>query len=212
MIHIWILIFTISNTSSCDARNLNTNDKIQSTQIQKSEFLLPISFENHLVKPDTTISKQYIRKELYNFISILIPKDFRLMDDEMFMFKYGSKVKATTTVFTDQNAEANIALEKRGRFSSIENLKIRYEENIGKKEGVEDFKSEVRKIDNLDFLIITFSSTARDGRVYNMMFFCNINKEHSLVGNINYPSPLHFVWNEKREMVVNSIEVKTNKK
>ena len=171
-----------------------------------------ISFENYLAKPDTTFPKEYIRKELYNFISILIPKNFSLMDDEMFMFKYGSKIKTTTTVFTDENAEANIALEKRSRFSSIENLKIKYEENIGKKEGIEDFKSEVRKIDNHDFLIISFSSSARDGKVYNMMFFCNINNEHSLVGNINYPSLLNSEWNEKREMVVNSIEMKRNKK
>ncbi len=149
------------------------------------------------------------KKILDGRLSVILPDNFNLMEESMIDLKYPIKSERPKVIYTDFNGEINIA------FNFTEN-KIKSEDLIAVKNSiVHEFSqipsitilsTEMRPINERNFLFVEFISPALDDDVYNLMFGTNL-EGRLLIGTFNCTVGHREKWEPVGKSIINSIKV-----
>lgn len=153
------------------------------------------------------------KKVLNNKLSILLPKDFVLMQNEMLELKYPIAERRPTEVYTDESGAINIALNLTQNQVTIEELPemekaLRHQ--FTNTSNITFNFSEIRTINGHKYIVIDFYSQAVDTKIYNLMFVTSINNR-ILIGTFNCTIE-HFVqWKPVGLKIINSLKIISGK-
>lgn len=142
-------------------------------------------------------------------LKVQIPREFKIMDNEMLNLKYPVTAKRPTIVYTDSIGEINVVFNHtKDNISAADIPKV--QESI-----LNQFKqapaitligSDYRDINGKDFFIIKFFSPAVDAQIYNLMFGTELNGR-LLMGTFNCTINHLQEWQSIADKIVNSLEV-----
>lgn len=151
------------------------------------------------------------RKIVDNKIAMMVPKEFTEMDLEMAKIKYPMEQRPKT-ILTDHTGSINISFThidtpmtnddtatiRDGLFSMMHRV------NPGIK--MQSTGQEV--IDNKDVAYVEFTNPAMDGKVYNLMFFLELDGK-PLMGNFNCITKSMRYWKNPYFEMMRSIKILT---
>lgn len=151
------------------------------------------------------LTKGYRTISLYEgALELSIPDHFTEMSTEMKRFKY-PRGNSPGLVYTDKAAAVNVALSYTStviKEGDLLVLKVTYGEQLS--QGVEGFQSRMERINGSDFVVFEFMSQAIDTKVYNQMFFTELNGR-LLMGTFNCTQALKEEWQSKGKVILSSI-------
>ena len=148
------------------------------------------------------------KKVLSNKLSLLMPNNFKLMGRALLEKKYPSEGRRPTEVYTNENASINIAFNHTQNKATLDQLPEI--ESVLEKQfqnpSVSFEKSEIRKINGRDFILIEFVSPAVDTQIYNLMFITSV-EGRLLMGTFNCTENQRTNWESKAKEIVSSVIV-----
>ena len=148
------------------------------------------------------------RKILSQKIEIMLPSDFKQMDIETITLKYPNEGARPNEVYTNDNSSINLAFTLSSKKATSDDIKKNTNEliDILKQLGIIVASEKQEKINGKDFFIITFSSKALNGVIYNKMFFAELEGK-LLIGNFNCTSFMETMWKNKADEIIKSIKL-----
>ena len=144
-------------------------------------------------------------------IEILIPKDFKLMDDATKKIKYPTQ-RPPSLIYTNENATVNIAFSETGSQASQEMLTEYLEVFVGsfkkaqpnaKWEGNGIIDINGRKVGFLELI-----TPAIDTKIYNLLFFTDVNGK-LVICTVNVTEQLLASWKNPAQIIFKSLKVKS---
>jgi hypothetical protein len=153
-------------------------------------------------------SANLVPKSILGKIDVLIPDDFVVMEAAKVLVKYPSKQGAIFQVYTDKDATVNIAFEHTPNKTMLEDLpaiKQVFEQQLNQP-GIDFRKSEIRKINGRDFIVLEMITPAADTRVYNQMFVTSF-EGRLLISTFNCTIDKLKEWQPIAEQILSSIKV-----
>jgi hypothetical protein len=143
---------------------------------------------------------------LNNKVSILLPKDFKLMDAKTLAIKYppGSK---PSEVYTNEETTVNVVFKKTDQLLTEQNVFTqgkKMEQDLVDKGRIELIKTEQIKV-NSNIHVFSFYSNAFDTKVYNVMFIFSYAGK-MVVGSFNCIKALQSQWQAGAYEIIRSIK------
>jgi len=203
-----ILLFT----ASCSNQKLEQVSYLQDT-ITNQTKTKPEEYLSKATPPTskaaTTSTSFLVERTILDKIKVLVPRDFNLMDDEMIELKYPSKKGSAFMAYTDEEATVNIAFEHTPNKAMVKDLPAIKQALEGQfnQPGIDFQKSEIRKINGGDFIIIEMVTPAMDTPVYNLMFITSL-EDRLLIGTFNCTIDKLQQWEPTAYQVLNSVTIK----
>lgn len=148
------------------------------------------------------------KKVLNDKISLLLPLDFKLMDNETLIIKYPNTGNRPTEVYTNDKGSINIAFNHTTnalRKEELSQVKTVIRQQLLNTKGVTIINSSSVKINNIDFVIIEFMSKAIDTEIYNKMFITSL-ENRLLLGTFNCTSKDLNTWKPISNKIISSIK------
>jgi len=157
----------------------------------------------------SAFSSNLVVRTIFNEIEVLFPKTFKLMDDEMIALKYRSKQGTTFMAYTDEDAIVNIAFEHTLNKAMLKDLPAIKQVLDGQfnRPQIDFQKSEIRKINSRDFIILEMITPAMDMNVYNLMFITSL-EDRMMMGTFNCTVDKVQQWKPTAYQILNSITIK----
>jgi hypothetical protein len=140
---------------------------------------------------------------------VLIPTVFNLMDAESISAKYPSKQSGDFEVYTNNDGNINIAFEHlpdKATMNDLPKLREFFEQQFN--QPLIDFrKSEIKKINGRDFVVIEMVTPTADTEVYNLMFVTS-SGGRLLMGTFNCTVDKQKEWQALAERILGSVKVR----
>jgi len=206
------LIFSILFTVSCSNQRKQQISCCQDTitvHTETKQEAYSLKATSSISKTATTSTSFLGERTILDKIKVLIPRDFKLMDDEMIALKYPSKKGFTFMAYTDEDATVNIAFEHTPNKAMLKDLPAIKQVLEGQfnQPGIDFQKSEIRKINDRDFIIIEMVTPAMDTPVYNLMFITSL-EDRLLIGTFNCTVDKVQQWKSTAYQILNSVTIK----
>ena len=201
------IIFLRCNTKS------NNDNKVETVNQSIEDDVLETKTE----KKDANVIKQVkagdidlkLRKVLGNRIEMLIPSSFVLMPKEMLDNKYPMKQHRPNEVYTNDNGTINVALNhtaNNAAMSELPKYKQLFEKQFSSP-SIKFISSEIKKIDNMDYIVMDFITPAIDNTsIYNLLFITSLDNR-LLMGTFNCTIDYLNKWQKKGKKIVNSVKI-----
>jgi hypothetical protein len=163
-------------------------------------------------KPSTAKTKASFKSisVLSGKVKMEVPKELRPMDAEMFELKYPLENPSTTIAYSDEDATVTLLISPRQEKATQADLP-KYQqmlyESFGRNPSIDFKKSEIRKINGRDFIVIEMTTPAADTRVYNLMFVTS-SEGRLLMGTFNCTVDKVKEWQPIAEQILSSVKVK----
>jgi hypothetical protein len=180
-------------------------------EVEKAESEVVASDAANPEKPtssNVTSPSSLITRNMLGKVEVSVPRPFKIMDEEMIAVKYPLKQEAEFQVYTDEDATVNIAFEHLPNIATLQDLpaiKQVLEHEFNQPE-IDFRKSEIKKINSRDFIVIEMITPAADTRVYNLMFLTSLDGK-LLMGTFNCTVNKQKEWQPIAERIVNSIKI-----
>jgi hypothetical protein len=140
---------------------------------------------------------------------LLIPTVFKLMDAESVSLKYPSKQSGDFEVYTNGDGNINIAFEHlpdKATMNDLPKLRAMFEQQFNQP-SIDFRKSEIKKINGRDFVVIEMVTPAADTEVYNLMFVTS-SGGRLLMGTFNCTVDKQKEWQPLAERILGSVKVR----
>lgn len=157
--------------------------------------------------PFSAFSQIESRKILLGKMSLMMPIDFKIMDEKVLAFKYSSANKPSE-VYTNEEATVNIAFKKTEQLLAEQNVVTegkKLELQLINKGKVILIGSEQIKSNGNNIHVFSFYSNAIDTKVYNVMFVFSLKGE-MVVGSFNCTIALQNQWQSIAFEIIRSIK------
>lgn len=143
-------------------------------------------------------------------VSLLIPKTFTLMSEEMLRAKYPSE-RRPTLVYTNERGSVNIALNYTKNRMPANELAPFHKSMEGSFKklypSAEWFRSEVRKINGREFFVMELRTPAVDTEIRNIMLGTSLDDRLLLI-SFNVTKELEKEWLPTADRIIGSVKVK----
>lgn len=150
------------------------------------------------------------KSELGGKVTLLIPKAFKPMSEEMLKIKYPSE-RRPDLVYTNERGSVNIALnhtKNRMPANQIPAFHRSLEATFKKiHPSAEWFRSEVSKINGRQFIVLEMRTPAIDTQIRNIMLGTSMD-ERLLLISFNVTKELEKEWLPVGKKVVESVKIK----
>lgn len=151
-------------------------EKAEVTEVSEplmEEAKEPIKLEE-TAGPKTTFRKLSL---LQGKLQLEIPSQLRVMEAEMFLLKYPMENPESTTAYSNEDGTVSLLISPRQEKATQADLP-KYQqmlyESFGKNAMIDFQKSEIKKINGRDFIVLEMITPAVDTRVYNQMFITSL--------------------------------------
>jgi hypothetical protein len=147
------------------------------------------------------------RSVLQDKFSIVMPKDFKLMDAAYMSLKYPANNRPSE-VYTNMDATVNIAFKNTDQNLAEQNVfregkKIEQQLSSGGK--IQLTSSEQLQANGNNIHVFGFYTSAIDTRVYNVMFVFSL-KGKMVIGSFNCTASLQQQWQDRAYQIIRSIK------
>jgi hypothetical protein len=143
-------------------------------------------------------------------VEIHVPLQLRPMSKRMFELKYPYENQNTTIAYSDEDATVSLLISPRQDEATQEELP-KYQQMLnyrfGNNSSIDFKKSEIRKINGREFILIEMITPAVDTEVYNLMFITNSGGK-LLMGTFNCTMDKLNKWKPLADQIVASVKVK----
>ncbi len=186
---------------------------------KKSETTEESTSQKEADKPAAALSEQKATEPKASFktfsllsgkVQIEMPEQLEPMDAEMFRLKYPVENAETTKAYSNEDGTVSLLISPRQEKATQADLP-KYQqmlrESFGKNPSVDFKKSEIKKINGRDFIVIEMITPAVDTKVYNQMFVTCANGS-LLMGTFNCTINLVNEWQRKAVQIISSVKVK----
>lgn len=149
------------------------------------------------------------KKVLNNKLSILLPKDFTLMQNEMLEVKYPIAERRPTEVYTDESGAINVALnitQNQVTQEQLPEVEEALKNQFTSTPNITFNSCEIRAINGQKYVILDFYSQAVDTKIYNLMFVTSLNNK-MLIGTFNCTVEHLTQWEPVGQKIINSVKV-----
>jgi hypothetical protein len=146
---------------------------------------------------------------LRNKVELFLPTSFNLMDAESVSLKYPSKQSGDFEVYTNADGNINIAFEHlpdKATMNDLPKLRELFEQQFNHP-SIDFRKSEIKKINGRDFIVIEMVTPAADTEVYNLMFVTS-SGGRLLMGTFNCTVDKLKEWQPLAERILGSVKVR----
>lgn len=110
-------------------------------------------------------------------ISIMLPKSFKDMDEETARFKYPSEHRPQT-ILTDPSGAVNLLFQQMAGVVTEEGIEAYRNLTFGMmkriNQGIKVMEQGMTEAEGRDIAYVEFSNPAMDGKLYNLMFFVEL--------------------------------------
>lgn len=142
-------------------------------------------------------------------LDLSLPKDFRLMGEEMLRLKYPSE-RRPTSVYTNTDGSVNIAVNHTQNSLKSDQLAEFHEdmEQMMKNlyPSAEWFRSELTTINGREFFVLEFRTPAIDTQIHNVMLVTSLD-ERMLLVSCNATVEVEDVWAATFKRIIQSIRI-----
>lgn len=175
--------------------------------IRRSKYILLILV---IVFSIEATGQQLVTKKILSAkVGVLIPSDFVLMDANTLRVKYPNQGNRPNEVYTNATASVNLAFTYTTKKATSDDLKKHAQElvNLLKgQNGITVISQMQEKVNDNDFLVIEFYSTAVNGRIYNKMFI-TVLEGRMLIGSFNCTTSVESLWKAKADQIIKSFKL-----
>lgn len=149
------------------------------------------------------------KKVLLGKASMLIPREFVLMDANSIALKYPSAGHRPSEVYTNPKGTINIALnhtKNTGTEADLESVKKVMDAQFNRPP-TEFIKSEIKKLSGKKFIILEFVSQAADTKIYNLMAITSLEGRLAMI-TFNCTNNYRKEWEPIGKRIIESIELR----
>jgi hypothetical protein len=159
---------------------------------------------------DVNAQKLVSKQLLDGKVTMMVPKDFVLMDDSVMKIKYPHE-RRPKVVYTDARGTVNVALnhtENKASQSEIENLLRATKQMFTNAQCASDWLNYgVKTINGRTFGYLEMITPAIDTRIYNLMFFTDIDNRAAIF-SFNCTENYMEEWKDDAHAIMQSVVVK----
>jgi hypothetical protein len=143
-------------------------------------------------------------------VQLEIPSPVNPMGEEMFRLKYPAENQQSTIAYSNEDGTVSLLISPRQDKATQADLP-KYQqmlyESFGRNPSIDFKKSEIRKINGRDFIVLEMVTPAVDTEVYNLMFVTSL-EGRLLMGTFNCTVGKLRDWQPLAEQTVSSVKVK----
>jgi hypothetical protein len=143
-------------------------------------------------------------------VQLELPSQLQEMDAEMFRLKYPLENTETTKAYSNEDGTVSLLISPRPEKATQTDLP-KYQqmlyESFGKNSNIDFRKSEIRKINGRDFVVIEMVTPAVDTEVYNLMFVTS-SGGRLVMGTFNCTVDRQKEWQPLAERILGSVKVR----
>lgn len=199
-----LLLLVLVYTFSCSEKREATK-----TEVTPAE-------QAAIEKPEQNKSEIPKTQRLFKSLNVLsgkvrmeVPGELGPMDAEMFELKYPTESPSNTIAYSNEDATVTLLISPRQEKATPGDLP-KYQkmlfESFGKNPSIDFRRSEIRKINNREFVVIEMVTPAADTRVYNLMFVTSLEGK-LLMSTFNCTVEKLKEWQPLAEQIVKSVRV-----
>lgn len=201
-----LLIFSLLLFSCTGHRKEETESEIGQTPEPVSEKVEPTETKG---TTEEEISFKLVDL-LEGQLQLELPSELVPMDAEMFRLKYPMENAEATKAYSNGDGTVSMLISPRQDKATQADLP-KYQqmlfESFGKNPGIDFEKSEIRKINGRDFIVLQMTTPAADTRVYNQMFVTS-SGGRLLMGTFNCTVDKEKEWRPIAEQIIGSVRAK----
>lgn len=163
-----------------------------------NNFRVPRSSEHELTR----------RRILSGKASMLIPRDFVVMDTGTIALKYPSAGHRPSEVYTTPKGSINIALnhtKNAANDTELEAVKETMNAQLNRPP-IDFIRSEVRQVNGKKFIVMEFVSQAADTRIYNLMAITSLEGRLAMI-TFNCTESQMKEWVPTGKKMISSIQI-----
>ncbi len=197
-----IIIFSLFGCRAPEPKTDEATDASTSKAEDVSKSLPPVENSNEKVFFESKVL-------LNGKAELLIPTVFNLMDAESISAKYPSKQSGDFEVYTNNDGNINIAFEHlpdKATMNDLPKLREFFEQQFNQP-SIDFRKSEIKKINGRDFVVIEMVTPTADTEVYNLMFVTS-SGGRLLMGTFNCTIDKQKEWQPLAERMLASVKVR----
>jgi hypothetical protein len=187
-----------------------------SCTMQKKEELKTENI-SHSADKDKSSEHSETVETFFNALDLLsgqvrleIPDQLHTMNAEMFQLKYPLENPESTTAYSNEDGTVSLLISPRPEKATQIDLP-KYQqmlyESFGKNPNIDFKKSEIRKINGRNFVVIEMVTPAADTEVYNLMFVTS-SSGRLLMGTFNCTIDKQKEWQPLAERILASVKVR----
>ena len=191
-----VLLMSCGSSDSPESKVVNSSEK---------EIEIYEGKQSMIVQQSELVEKSVLGGEL----SILLPDYFNLMAKELVEIKYPSGNRPTE-IYSDEQGGVSIGFSHTQNQMELEKLPelmpMFMEQFSNMYPTIKWGKTDIRKINGLNCVVLEFETPAVDTEIYNLMGITVLDGR-MLIFTFNCIVPVRSEWEEKASQIINSIQV-----